>query len=265
VLLAIDIGNTNTVIGLFAGERLVTSWRLTTERLRMPDEWWALLAPLLQTSGFRPDQIERAIIDSSVPTVTAKIREMSERHLGLCPLVVSIDLDLGLRALVDNPRSVGPDRLANVVAAHALYPGPTIVVDFGTATTFDVVSAEGDFLGGAIAPGLGLAFEALTSRAAMLYAIELLPPERAIGTNTVSNMQSGAVLGYVSLVEGMIARMSAEMGTRPVVIATGGLAGVIASATTVIDHYEPYLTLHGLRLIDARQRVTRPAPAGQPA
>lgn len=264
MLLAIDIGNTNTVVGLFGGDSLVTSWRLTTERLRLPDEWWALLAPLLQTSGFRPDQIDRAIIDSSVPTVTANIHAMSERHLGLCPLVVSIDLDLGLRALVDNPRSVGPDRLANVVAAHALFPGTAIVVDFGTATTFDVVSAEGDFLGGAIAPGLGLAFEALTSRAAMLYAIELRAPDRAIATNTVTNMQSGAVLGYVSLVEGMIARMSAELGTHPIVIATGGLAGVIAAATSVIDHHEPHLTLHGLRLIDARQRGTPPTGTDQP-
>jgi type III pantothenate kinase len=183
---------------------------------------------------------------------------MAERHLGLTPLVVSIDLDLGIRALVDNPRSVGPDRLANVVAAHALYPGPAIVVDFGTATTFDVISAEGDFLGGAIAPGLALAFEALTSRAALLYAIELRAPERAIGTNTVTNMQSGAVLGYVSLVEGMIERMSTELGFRPTVIATGGLSGVIAAATSAIDHHSPDLTLQGLRLIDARQQGCQP-------
>jgi type III pantothenate kinase len=262
MLLAVDIGNTNTVVGLFAGATLLTHWRLTTERQRMPDEWWALLAPLLLTGGYAAAQIDGAIIDSSVPTVTAAIREMCERHLGRRPLVVSLDLDLGVRALVDNPRSVGPDRLANAVAAHALYPGPAIVIDFGTATTFDVVSAEGDFLGGAIAPGLGLAFDALTSRAAMLYAIELAVPARAIGTSTVTNMQSGTVLGYVGLVEGLVSRMSAELGRRPTVIATGGLSGIIAAATPVIDHHEPFLTLYGLRLI--YERNARPAaPAAE--
>jgi type III pantothenate kinase len=260
VLLAVDIGNTNTIFGLFEDEALVTTWRLTTERQRMPDEWWAMLAPLLLTGGYAADRIDAAIIDSSVPTVTTRTAEMIERHLGCRPLIVSIDLDLGMRALVDNPRSVGPDRLANVVAAHTLYPGPAVVIDFGTATTFDVISAEGDFLGGAIAPGLGLAFDALTSRAALLYAIELKAPERAIGTNTVTNMQSGAVLGYVGLVEGLIARIAAELGARPRVIATGGLSGVIASATPAIDHHEPNLTLYGLRLIYARN-VGRAAPA----
>jgi type III pantothenate kinase len=264
MLLAVDIGNTNAVFGLFDGEALLTHWRLTTDRQRMPDEWWAMLAPLLLTGGYAAGAIDGAIIDSSVPTVAAAIREMAERHLDCRPLVVSLDLDLGMRALVDNPRSVGPDRLANVVAAHALHPGPAIVIDFGTATTFDVISAEGDFLGGAIAPGLGLAFDALTSRAALLYAIELKAPERAIGTNTVTNMQSGAVLGYVGLVEGLVARIAAEMGTRPTVIATGGLSGVIAAATPVIDRHEPFLTLYGLRLIYERN-VEPSAVSRQPS
>ena len=252
VLLAVDVGNTNTVLGLYDGETLAASWRVTTERQRMPDEWWALLAPLMSTAGYEAAAVDGAIIDSSVPAVTVALREMIKRYCGCQPLVVSIDLDLGVKARVDNPREVGPDRLVNAVAAHARYPGPAVVIDFGTATNFDVVSAEGDFLGGAIVPGLALAFEALTSRAAMLYAVELKVPERAIGTNTIANMQSGAVLGYVGLVEGLINRITAELGTRPVVIATGGLAGIIAAATPAIDHHDPDLTLFGLRLIYER-------------
>ena len=254
MLLAVDVGNTNTVLGLFDGETLAASWRVTTERRRMPDEWWALLAPLLTTGGYSSRDVEGAVIDSSVPAVTAALREMVARYCGCQPLVVSIDLDLGIRARVDNPREVGPDRLVNAVAAAASYSLPAIVIDFGTATNFDVVSAEGDFIGGAIVPGLGVAFEALTSRAAMLYAIELKAPDRAIGTNTITNMQSGAVLGYVSLVEGLVARMTAELGARPTVIATGGLSGVIAAATPAIDHHDPDLTLRGLRIVHERNR-----------
>jgi type III pantothenate kinase len=254
VLLAIDVGNTNTVLGLFDGPRLAASWRLTTDRRRMPDEWWAMLAPLLRGDGFEAVAVAGAILDSSVPVVTVALRQMIERYLGCQPLVVTIDLDLGIRALVDHPREVGPDRLVNAVAAHAGYPGPAIVIDFGTATNFDVISADGDFLGGAIVPGLALSFEALTSRAAMLYAVELRAPGRAIGTNTITNMQSGMVYGYVGLVEGLLARMTAELGTRPTVIATGGLAGIIADLTPAIDHHDPHLTLTGLRLIYERQR-----------
>ncbi len=252
MLLAIDVGNTNAVAGLFDGERLVASWRLSTERRRMPDEWWALLAPLLQTAGVTAAVVDGAIIDSSVPVVAAALRDMARRYLGCTPLIVSIDLDLGIQARVDNPREVGPDRLVNAVAAHTRYGGPAIVIDFGTATNFDVVSAEGDFIGGAIAPGLAVAFEALTSRAAMLYAVELKAPTRAIGTNTITNMQSGVVLGYVGLVEGLVSRIAAELGQRPTVIATGGLAGVIAAATPAIDHHDPDLTLVGLRLVYER-------------
>jgi type III pantothenate kinase len=252
MLLAIDTGNTNTVLGLFQGETLVARWRVTTERQRLPDEWWALLAPLLQTAGYTAAAIDGAIIDSSVPVVTIALRTMLERYCGCRPLVVSIDLDLGITARVDNPREVGPDRLVNAVAAHARYPGPAVVIDFGTATNFDVVSVEGDFIGGAIVPGLGIAFEALTSRAAMLYAVELRVPERAIGTNTITNLQSGTVLGYVGLVEGLINRITAELGRRPVVIATGGLSGIIAAATPAIDYHDPDLTLVGLRLIYER-------------
>lgn len=254
MLLAADVGNTNTVIGLFEGETLVASWRLTTERRRMPDEWWALLAPLMTTSGYTAADVDGAIIDSSVPAVTVALREMIERYYKCRPLVVTIDLDLGIQARVDDPREVGPDRLINAVAAHARYPGPAIVIDFGTATNFDVVSAEGDFIGGAIAPGLVVSFEALTSRAAMLYAVELRVPARAIGTNTITNMQSGMVLGYVGLVEGLVSRIAAELGTRPTVIATGGLAGIIAAATPAIDHHDPDLTLFGLRVVYERNR-----------
>jgi type III pantothenate kinase len=261
VLLAIDVGNSNTVLGLFAGDHLTVRWRLTTERGRMPDEWWALLFPLLQTAGIAPSAIDGAIIDSSVPIVTVALRQMVDRYLRRRPLVVSIDLDLGIRARVDNPREVGPDRLVNAVAAWSLYPCPAVVIDFGTATTFDVVSVDGDFIGGAIVPGLALSFEALTNRAAMLYAVELRVPERAIGTNTITNMQSGVVLGYIGLVEGLIARMTAELGVRPTVIATGGLAGIIAAATAAIDHHVPDLTLQGLRLVYERQRRLADEPS----
>lgn len=252
MLLAIDVGNSNTVLGLFQGEELLTSWRLTTDRQRLPDEWWALLVPLLQTGGYAPAMITGAIVDSSVPIVTVALRRMLERYLDQEPLVVSLDLDLGVQARVDNPREVGPDRLVNAVAAKHLYPCPAVVVDFGTATNFDVISAEGDFIGGAIAPGLALSFEALTSRAAMLYSVELKVPARAIGTNTVTSLQSGAILGYVGLVEGMIRRIADELGSQPTIIATGGLSGIIAAATPVIDHHDRNLTLHGLRVIFER-------------
>lgn len=252
MLLAIDVGNTNTVAGLFEGERLVVSWRFSTERQRMPDEWWALLAPLLGTAGVAPAAVDGAIIDASAPVVAAALRDMAQRYLGCTPLIVGVELDLGIEARVDYPAEVGPDRLVNAVAAYALYGGPAIVIDFGTATNFDVVSADGAFIGGAIAPGLVIAFEALTSRAARLYAVELRAPERAIGTNTITNMQSGVVLGYVGLVEGLVSRITAELGQRPTVIATGGLAGVIAAATPAIDYHDPDLTLVGLRLVYER-------------
>jgi type III pantothenate kinase len=257
MLLAIDVGNTNAVFGLFEGEELRATWRVTTDRRRMADEWWALLWPLLHHHGLPASAIDGAIIDSTVPVVTVALREMIERYPRCPVLVVTIDLDLGITARVDHPREVGPDRLVNAVAAHARYPGPSIVIDFGTATNFDVIAADGAFIGGAIAPGLGVAFEALTSRAAMLYAVELRAPARAIGTNTVANMQSGVVLGYVGLVEGLITRISAELGTRPTVIATGGLSGIIAALTPAIDHHDPHLTLHGLRLVHARQQTHR--------
>ncbi len=255
MLLAIDIGNTNVVVGIYRGERLVTSWRLATERTRMADEWWAIFSTLAVADGVGLNSFSGAILSSVVPRLTPAFTEMIATRLHRQPVIVSSKLDFGINVRIDNPAEVGADRLANTVAAFERHGGPAVVVDFGTGTNFDVVSTEGDYIGGAIAPGLNLALEALTSRAARLSAIELVVPERAIGRTTIDSVQSGTVLGYVGLIEGLLTRISAELGAEPYVIATGGLGGVIAPHTESIDVYEPDLTLDGLRIIF--ERVTR--------
>ncbi|MDQ3514322.1 MAG: type III pantothenate kinase [Chloroflexota bacterium] len=257
MLLAVDVGNSNTVIGLCdsgASEGVLEVWRLTTEAERMPDEWFSLLWPLLRARDLELTAIQDVVVSSVVPTVTGWFAAMCRHRLGIDPLVVSIDLDLGMRALVDRPSEVGADRLVNTVAAFHRYGGPAIVIDFGTATTFDVVSAEGNFIGGAIAPGLMISLEALTGRAARLFAVDLALPESAIGTNTVTNIQSGLVLGYLAMLEGMIGRIRAELGGTATTIATGGLARFFADATPMIDHHDADLIIDGLRLIHRRVR-----------
>src|SRR5579884_1144982 len=213
MLLAMDVGNTNTVFGLYEVEsgRLVASWRAATRRDRMPDEWYALLAPLFAAAGHNPAEVTAVIISSVVPALTTWLTRMSRDRLGVEPVIVGVDLDLGVRVRTDNPREVGADRLVNAVAAFDRYGGPAIVVDFGTATTFDVISREGDYLGGAIAPGLVISMEALAGRTAKLPAVELRLPEKAIGTNTVTSLQSGLVLGYLAMLEGMILRIRGEL------------------------------------------------------
>ncbi|MEJ7763124.1 MAG: type III pantothenate kinase [Thermomicrobiales bacterium] len=257
MLLAVDVGNSNTVIGLCDpgdGGRVLEVWRLTTAAERMPDEWFSLLWPLLRARDLEMGAIGDVVVSSVVPSVTGWFSAMCRDRLGVEPLVVSIDLDLGMRALVDRPSEVGADRLVNTVAAFARYGGPAIVIDFGTATTFDVVSSGGDFLGGAIAPGLMISLEALTGKAARLFSVELALPAAAIGTDTVTNIQSGLVLGYVAMLEGMVGRIRAELGGAATTIATGGLAGFFAGATPVIDHHDPDLIIDGLRLIHRRIR-----------
>lgn len=249
MLLAVDIGNTNVVVGIFDREELVTSWRFETEWGKMPDEWWALLATLAGQEGIDLGRLDGAVLGSGVPRLTTAFTEMIVQRLGAPPVEVSAAIELPIRVRTDYPLEVGPDRLENAVAAHARGGGPWVIVDFGTATTLDVVSAEGDYLGGPIAPGILVAMEALTGRAARLSAVPLAMPKRAIGRNTIECIQAGTVLGYIGLIEGLLARIAAELGEAPKVIATGGLGDLFATNTPAIHAYEPDLTLIGLRLI----------------
>jgi len=248
-LLAIDIGNTNIVLGLYDGERLATQWRIATDHARMPDEYAMLLFDLFDRAGQDPDSVQGIILASVVPPLTGIFVEVGERYFGQKPLVVDAGVRTGVRIRYDSPRDVGADRVVNAVAAYHIYGGPACVVDFGTGTTFDAISAEGDYLGGAIAPGIHLAAEALFARTAKLPRIDIARPPRAIGNNTVHAMQSGLLFGYVGLVEGMVARFREELGPDMRVIATGGLARLIAAETDAIEVVDQELTLKGLRLI----------------
>jgi type III pantothenate kinase len=257
VLFTIDIGNTNVTMGVYEGERLRATWRVATVHDRMPDEYGILLAQLLTHRGIAPAAITGVAIASVVPTLTGIFREVSRSYLNQDPLVVDTGVKTGVRIRYENPREVGADRVVDCAAVKVKYGGPACVVDFGTATTFDAITADGDYLGGAIAPGIGIAAEALFSRASKLYRVEIAPPAKAIGTNTAMAMQSGIFYGYVGLVEGMVARFRRELegdaerdaGPQMKVIATGGLAERVARETPVIQHVDPWLTLDGLRII----------------
>ncbi len=249
MLLVVDIGNTNVTLGLFRGQDLAGSWRLRTEVHRTADEYAVLLKSLLDGGHLSSSDIKEAIIASVVPPLVATFQEALEKHLGVKALVVDVGIRTGVRICTDNPREVGADRICNTVAAYRLYGGPAIVIDFGTATTFDVVSEEGEYLGGAIAPGIEVALEALFKHAAKLPSVELTRPKHAIGKNTVASMQSGLIFGYVGLVEGIVRRIKRELGGKARVIATGGLAPVIVRETSVVEITSPDLTLVGLRMI----------------
>jgi type III pantothenate kinase len=252
VLLAIDIGNTNTVLGLYDGESLVADWRMATDHSKMADEWAATLIALMGHRGYKLEDIDAAICSSVVPPVTTALREMADDYLHTPLMLVEPGIKTGVKVNVDNPREVGADRIVNTLAAHACYGGPAIVIDFGTATTFDVVSPEGEYLGGAIAPGLVVASDALFRLTSQLRRIELVAPRSSIGKNTVHAMQSGVVWGYVSLVEGMVVRIKRDMGDTgksAKVIGTGGLARLIAENTDCMDVVDANLTLDGLRII----------------
>lgn len=254
MLLAVEVGNSNTLFGLYESEAagLRAHWRLSTERDRMPDEWFGLLASLFRAEGLALGEVDGVIVSSVVPSITGWLAAMSRERLGLEPVVVSAALDLGIELLVDEPRQVGADRLADVIAAFARYGGPAIVIDLGTATTFDVVSAEGDYLGGAIAAGVATSLKALSANAAQLFAVELRLPERAIAKSTVEHLRSGIVLGHLAMLEGMITRIRAELAVPAPTILTGGLAPLFADASPLLDHHDPELTLAGLRLIHGR-------------
>ncbi len=249
MLLAIDIGNTNVTMGVFRGDQADPTWRLATVRERMPDEYGIMLLQLFEHAGLSVDDITGVAIASVVPALTRTFRELSARYLGHEPLVVDAGVKTGVRIRYENPRDVGPDRVVNCAAVQARYGGPACVVDFGTGTTFDAISRDGDYLGGAIAPGIAIAAEALFARASRLYRVEIAPPTHAIGTNTAMAMQSGIFFGYVALVEGLVARFRRELGDDMKVIATGGLAESVARETSVIQHIDPWLTLDGLRLV----------------
>ena len=249
MLLAIDIGNTDTTLGVFDGEELRSTWHLATSIHRMSDEYAALLLNLLHQQGLDTPDIKAIALCSVVPPLISTFDELFQRYFHISPLVVGAGVKTGVRIRMDNPKEVGADRIVNAAAAHHLYGGPVIVADLGTATTFDTVSKEGDYLGGAIAPGIFTAAEALFTRAALLHRVELTRPKRAIGTNTIAAMQSGIIFGYVGLVEGMVARIQQELGEKAKVVATGGAAKLIANETTVFDVVNPDLILIGLRLI----------------
>ena len=249
MLLTIDIGNTNLTLGLYEGDKLGAHWRLATDHNRMPDEYGLQFLGLLQNAGKTLKDIEGISLASVVPPLTGRVIQACHEYLKQEPLVVDAGVKTGIRIRYEDPKAVGADRVCDAVAVMKLYGGPACVVDFGTATTFNAVTRDGEYLGGAITAGINLAAEALYTRAAKLPHIDLQVPPSVIGRNTTHAMQSGLLFGYVSMVEGMVARFRAELGDDMKVIATGGLAEVVAKETRVIDIIAPWLTLEGLRLI----------------
>ncbi len=276
MLLALDVGNTNTVLGLFRlsvepsapgaptparseeERELVAHWRVTTHRAQTSDEYGVLFGNLFQMSGISVDEVHHIIISSVVPPVESTLRRVCEKYFHLQPIFVEPGIKTGMPVLVDNPAELGADRLVNAIAAYERYGGPCIVVDFGTATTFDVISAKGEYLGGAISPGLGISADALFSRAARLGRVDIKRPAKVIGTNTVTHLQSGLYYGYIGLVDGIIERMIAELGAPAQVIATGGLAKQISQDSRYIAQIDDMLTLDGLRILFDRNRTARP-------
>jgi type III pantothenate kinase len=255
MLLTVDIGNTNINIGVFDGSKLKGTWKVATGVHRMPDEYASLLLNLFDRQGIDASQITGAILCSVVPPLVGVFEEVCRRYLKVLPLVVESVVKTGVRICLDNPREVGADRVVNAVAAHQMYGGSVIVIDLGTATTFDAVSEDGDYLGGAIAPGIAIATEALFTRTAALPRVELTHPKRAVGRSTVAAMQSGIVFGYAGLIEGIVTRIQQEMGGKAKVVATGGYAELLARETPVIEVVNPDLTLIGLRLIYEMNKV----------
>ncbi len=249
MLLTIDIGNTNLTIGLYEGETLGSHWRLATDHNRMPDEYGLQLLGLLEHAGCAPDLLTGICLASVVPPLTGRVVQACREYLKQEPLVVDTGVKTGIRIQYEDPRQVGADRVADAVAVYRLYGGPACVVDFGTATTFNAITEKGEYLGGAIMAGINVAADALFQRAAKLPRVDLQRPPSVIGRNSVHAIQSGLLFGYVSMVEGMVERFRVELGPKMKVIATGGLAELIAHETDVIEIIAPWLTLDGLRII----------------
>lgn len=249
MLLTIDIGNTNLTLGLYNGDVLESRWRLATDHQRMPDEYGLQMLGLLLNARRDTGELDGICLSSVVPPITSRIIQACKEYLHIDPLVVHHQLKTGVNILYDDPRAVGADRIADAVAVQHLYGGPACVIDFGTATTFNALDREGNYLGGAITAGINLAAEALSQRTAKLPPIDLQRPPNVIGRNTVHAMQSGLLFGYVCMVEGMVARFRSELGEDTKVIATGGLSEVVARETKIIQIIAPWLTLDGLRIL----------------
>lgn len=254
MLLVIDVGNTNMVLGVYKDTELLDHWRISTDRQRTTDEYGVLIRELFYLNDFRADDINAIIISSVVPPVVPTLERMCQRYFGLSPLLIGPGVKTGMDIRYDNPREVGADRIVNAVAAYEKYGGPVIIVDFGTATTFCAVDAKGVYLGGSICPGIGISTEALVQRTAKLPRIELKRTDSVICRNTIESMQAGVFYGFVGQVEGIVSRMRRELDMSARVVATGGLAVVIAPTTKAIDVVEPMLTLEGLRIIYERNR-----------
>ena len=254
MLLVIDVGNTNIVLGVYKEKELLDHWRISTDRLRTTDENGVLIRNLFLLNTMDVTKIDDVIISSVVPPVMPTLERMCQRYFGVVPMVIGPGVKTGMNIKYDNPREVGADRIVNDVAAYAKYGGPLIVIDFGTATTFCAIAANGDYLGGAIAPGIGISTEALVQRTAKLPRIEVCSTDHVICRNTVQSMQAGVFYGFVGQVDGIVSRMKQELGSNAKVVATGGLAVIIAPAAKSIDLVEPMLTLEGLRIIYERNR-----------
>ena len=249
MLLVIDVGNTNIVLGIFKDQELVDHWRVSTDRLRTTDEYGVLIRHLFYLNGVNSEEIDAIIISSVVPPVMPTLERMCQRYFGLTPLVIGPGVKTGMDIKYDNPREVGADRIVNAVAAYEKFGGPVIIIAFGTATTFCAVDKKGTYLGGAICPGIGISTDALVQRTAKLPRIEVVQAEKVICRNTVESMQAGVFYGFVGQVDGIVSRMRKELGCKAKVVATGGLAVIVAPATDAIDVVEPMLTLEGLKII----------------
>ena len=262
MLLALDVGNTNTVLGIYRleGEKpeLIAHWRVTTHRAQTVDEYGVFFVNLFEMHGMSPSQVHHIIIASVVPPVDSTLRQVCEQYFNVQPMFVEPGIKTGMQMRIDNPTELGADRLCDCVAAYELYGGPCIVVDFGTATKFEVISEKGEYLGGAIAPGLGLSADALFARAAKLSRVEIKRPPKAIGTNTITHLQSGLYFGYIGLVDGILERILAETAGKPRIIATGGLARMIAPDSRYIHEINDMLTIEGLRILWERNQNARP-------
>lgn len=254
MLLAVDVGNTNMVLGVYMGRELKVSWRISTNREQTGDEYGIIFKNLFAQASIDDGLLTGMIVSSVVPPLMFSLEEMAKRYFRLDPLVVGPGMKTGLNIKIDNPREVGADRIVNAVAGIELYGGPLIIVDFGTATTFDAISKSGEYLGGAIAPGISISTEALFQRAAKLPRVELVKPKRIIGRDTISSMQSGIIYGFIGQVDGIVKRMIQEFPEKPKVVATGGLASLLAADSETLEIVNPLLTLEGLLIIYERNR-----------